>query len=83
MATEDGNYLLILSGFGDKNNMMFADISKKNYKEFNKNLTFNPIVSDFKGTTSCFHNVESKFYCTTDIGAKEGRIVIIDFLNPK
>jgi len=35
MATEDGNYLLILSGFGDKNNMMFADISNKNYKELN------------------------------------------------
>ena len=83
MATEDGKYLLILSGFGDKNNMMFADISNKDHKQLNQNLTFTPIVSDYKGTTSCFHNVESKFYCTTDIGAKEGRIVIIDFLNPK
>ena len=46
-------------------------------------MTFTPIVSDYKGTTSCFHNVESKFYCTTDIGAKEGRIVIIDFMSPK
>jgi hypothetical protein len=32
MATEDGKYLLILSGFGDKNNMMFADISNKDHK---------------------------------------------------
>ena len=79
MATEDGNYLLILSGFGDKNNMIFADISNKNYKELNQNLTFIPIVSDYKGTTGCFHNIGSKFYCTTDIGAKEGKIVIIDF----
>jgi hypothetical protein len=56
MASEDGNFLLINTGFGDKNNLLFADISGKDYKEYNYNLTYTPIVSDYKGTTGCFHN---------------------------
>ena len=79
-TTEDGRYLLIETRIGDKNNLFYADISTKN---ITGRIHPKTVLDNFIGTTECFHNQGSNFYCNTDIGAKEGRIVLIDIEKPQ